>query len=30
MAETVAHLVDQVFPQLLVRQWVLAVPKWLR
>ena len=25
MAETAAHLVDQVFPPLPVRQWVLAV-----
>jgi len=30
MAETAAHLVDHVFPSLPVRQWVLAVPKWLR
>ena len=30
MAETAAHLVDQVFPPLPVRQWVLAVPKRLR
>ena len=27
MAETAAHLVDQVFAPLPVRQWVLAVPK---
>ena len=30
MVETAAHLVDQVFPPLPVRQWVLAVPKRLR
>ncbi|CAN5689765.1 IS91-like element ISVsa3 family transposase [soil metagenome] len=30
MAETAAHLVDHVFPQLPVRQWVLSVPKRLR
>ncbi len=30
MAEVAAHLVDQVFPPLPVRQWVLAVPKRLR
>ena len=30
MAETAAHLVDQVFPPLPVRQWVLSVPKHLR
>jgi Putative transposase len=30
MAETAAHLADQVFPPLPVRQWVLAVPKRLR
>ena len=30
MAETAAHLVDQVFPPLPVRQWVLAVRKRLR
>jgi len=30
MVETAAHLVDQVFPRLPVRQWVLAVPKRLR
>ena len=30
MAETAAHLVDQVFPPLPVRQWVLSVPKRLR
>jgi hypothetical protein len=27
MAETVAHLIDHVFPPLPVRQWVLSVPK---
>jgi len=30
MAETAAHAVDQVFPPLPVRQWVLSVPKRLR
>jgi len=30
MAETAAHRVDHVFPQVLVRQWVLALPKRLR
>jgi hypothetical protein len=30
MAETAAHLVDNVFPQVPVRQWVLALPKRLR
>lgn len=30
MVETAAHLVDDVFPLLPVRQWVLAVPKRLR
>jgi hypothetical protein len=30
MAELAAHLVDQVFPPLPVRQWVLSVPKRLR
>lgn len=30
MAETAAHLTDQVFPRLPVRQWVLSVPKRLR
>jgi hypothetical protein len=30
MAETAAHLVDHVFPQLPVRQWVLSLPKRLR
>ena len=30
MAETAAHLADQVFPALPVRQWVLSVPKRLR
>ncbi len=30
MAETAAHLVDHVFPQAPVRQWVLALPKRLR
>jgi len=30
MAETAAHLVDQVFPQVPVRQWVPSLPKRLR
>jgi hypothetical protein len=30
MAEVAAHPVDQVFPPLPVREWVLAVPKRLR
>jgi hypothetical protein len=30
MAETAAHLTDQVLPRLPVRQWVLSVPKLLR
>ena len=30
MANTVAHLVDNVFPKVAVRQWVMAYPKWLR
>ena len=30
MAETVAHLVDHVFPTVPVRQWVVSVPKRLR
>jgi len=30
MVETSAHLVDQVFPQVPVRQWVLSFPKRLR
>jgi hypothetical protein len=30
MAEVAAHLTDQVFPALPVRQWVLSVPKRLR
>jgi hypothetical protein len=30
MAEVAAHLTDQVFPWLPVRQWVLSVPKRLR
>ncbi len=30
MAETAAHLVDQVFPRVPVRQWVMAFPKRLR
>lgn len=29
MVETAAHLTDHVFPSLLVRQWVLSVPKRL-
>jgi hypothetical protein len=30
MAEVAAHLMDQVFPPLPVRQWALSVPKRLR
>ncbi len=30
MAETAAHLVDHVFPQVPVRQWVFSLPKRLR
>ncbi|MBT5420052.1 MAG: IS91 family transposase [Candidatus Cloacimonetes bacterium] len=30
MAETAAHLVDNVFPKVPVRQWVLSLPKRLR
>ena len=30
MAQTVTHLVDRVFPDVDVRQWVLSVPKPLR
>ncbi len=30
MAETAAHLVDHVFPQVPVRQWVISFPKRLR
>ena len=30
MAETAAHLVDHVLPQVPVRQWVVALPKRLR
>jgi hypothetical protein len=30
MAETAAHLVDHVFPEVPVRQWVLSVPYSLR
>jgi len=30
MAETVAHLVDHVFPEVPIRQWVLSVPFPLR
>ncbi len=30
MAQTAAHLVDNIFPPLPVRQWVLSVPKRLR
>jgi hypothetical protein len=30
MAQTAAHMVDQVLPPLPVRQWVLSVPKRLR
>ncbi len=27
MAESAVHLIDHVFPKLLVRQWVLSLPK---
>ena len=30
MADTAAHLVDRVFPEVPVRQWVLSLPYWLR
>ena len=30
MAETAAHLVDHVFPEVPVRQWVLSIPFALR
>ena len=30
MEETAAHLVNEVFPQVPVRQWVLSFPKRLR
>ena len=30
MADTAAHLVDRVFPQVPVRQWVLSLPYALR
>ena len=30
MAETAAHLVEHVFPQVPVRQWVVSLPKRLR
>jgi hypothetical protein len=30
MVETAAHLVDQVIPRVLVRQWVLSFPIPLR
>ena len=30
MADTAAHLVDRVFPEVPVRQWVLSVPYALR
>jgi thioesterase domain-containing protein len=30
MAQTAAHLVDHVIPQVPVRQWVISVPKRLR
>ena len=30
MAERAAHLVDRVFPQVPVRQWVLSLPPRLR
>ena len=30
MADTAAHLVDRVFPEVPVRQWVLSMPHALR
>jgi hypothetical protein len=30
MNTTAAHLVDRVFPEVAVRQWVLSLPMWLR
>jgi len=30
MADTAAHLVDRVFPEVPVRQWVLSLPYALR
>ena len=30
MADTAAHLVDRVFPEVPVRQWVLSVPHAVR
>jgi hypothetical protein len=30
MAETAAHLVEHVFPQVPVRQWVVTFPRRLR
>ena len=30
MADTAAHLVDNVFPHVPIRQWVLSVPRVLR
>ena len=30
MSDTAAHLVDRVFPQVPVRQWVLSLPYALR
>ncbi len=30
MADTAAHLVDNVFPRVPVRQWVLSVPRVYR
>ncbi|MFT6831418.1 MAG: hypothetical protein ACJAZN_001581 [Planctomycetota bacterium] len=30
MAQTAAHLVDRVFPDVPIREWVLSVPKPLR
>ncbi len=30
MADGAAHLVDEVFPEVQVRQWVLTFPYWLR
>ena len=30
MADTAAHLVDRVFPEVPVRQWVLSLPFALR
>jgi hypothetical protein len=30
MHDTAAHLVERVFPQVPVRQWVLSLPRWAR